>query len=68
MFSVCYKLIQFSLSLQPGIDRMGNPAEILCPSPDVENKKSLNPFLFYYKLSKITLLFIQWTNQSELLF
>ena len=47
---------------------MGNAAKILCSSPDVENQKILNPILFYCKLSKITLAFIQWINQSELLF
>ena len=40
IFSVWYKLIQFSLPLNPAIHRMGNTAKILCPSPDVENKKS----------------------------
>ena len=43
IFSVWYKLIHFSLPLNPAIHRMGNAAKILCPSPDVENKKSLNP-------------------------
>ena len=27
---------------------MGNPAKILCPSLDVENKKSLNPILYFF--------------------
>ena len=26
---------------------MGNAAKILCPSPDVENKKSLNPISYF---------------------
>ena len=30
-------------SLHPPIHRMDNPAKILCPSPDVENKRILNP-------------------------
>ena len=47
IFSVWYKLIQFSLPLNPAIHRMGNAAKILCPSPDVENKKSLNPILYF---------------------
>ena len=50
---------------------MGKAAKILCPSADVENEKSLTQahFIFYSKLSKITLDFtIQWTNQFELLF
>ena len=45
IFSVWYKLIiQFSLLLNPAKQRMGNSAEILCPTLDVENnKRSLNP-------------------------
>ena len=43
ILSVWYKLIQFSLPLNPAIHRIGNAAKILCPSSDVENKKSLNP-------------------------
>ena len=68
MFFVSYKLVQFSLPLNPAIHRMGNAAKILRPSPDVENKKSLNPIFIYCKLSNITLVFIQWINQSALLF
>ena len=42
IFSLWFKLF-FSHALNPAIHRMGNAARILCPSPDVENKKSLNP-------------------------
>ena len=47
IFSVWYKLIHFSLPLNPVIHRMGNAAKILCPSPDVEIKKGLNPILYF---------------------
>ena len=46
-FSVWHKLIQFSIPLNPAIHRMGNAAKILCPSLDLENKKSLNPILYF---------------------
>ena len=41
---------------------MGNTAKILYHSTDVEIKNSLNSILYF------TLDFIQWTNQSEILF
>ena len=34
-------------SLNPVIHRMGKAAKCLSPSPDVENKKSLNPILYF---------------------
>ena len=44
IFSVWYKLIHFSLRLNPAIHRMRNAAKILCPSPDVEIWRVSTPF------------------------
>ena len=52
IFSVWYKLINFSLPLNPAIHRTGNATKILCTSPDVENKKSLNPVLYFIASSQ----------------
>ena len=57
IFPILYKLIHFSLPLNPAIDRMGNTPNILCPRCK-EQKESLPYFVFYCKLSKITLDFI----------
>ena len=46
VFSVWYKLIDFSLPLNPEIHRMDNAAKILYPSSDAENKKSLKSNLY----------------------
>ena len=51
IFSVWSKLINFSLSLNPAIYRMANAAKILCPIPDVENKKCLNLILYFIVIS-----------------
>ena len=57
MFSILYKLIRFSLLLNPAINRMGNTSNILCPRCK-EQKESQPYFIFYCMLSKITLDFI----------
>ena len=65
MFSVWYKLIQFSLPLNPAIHvhKMDNAAKILCPIPDVENKTSLKPILYFIASSPKLLQF----SSSELI-
>ena len=40
-------LFNFSFPLNPVIHRMGNTAKILCPSPDVENRKCFSPILYF---------------------
>ena len=47
IISVWHKLVHFSLPLNLATHRMGKAAKILCPSPDVENKKSLNSILYF---------------------
>ena len=42
---------------------MGNAEKILCPSPDVENKKSINPILYFITNSPKLLK----TSSSELI-
>ena len=54
IFSFLYKLINFSLPLSPVIHRMGNTSNIMRPRCK-EQKDSQPYFIFYYKLSKITL-------------
>ena len=51
----------FSLPLQPAIHRMGNTLNILCPRCN-EQKESQPYFIFHYKLSKISLDFIELIN------
>ena len=74
-----YKLIHFSLSLNPAIHRMGNPPNILyfgCNKQEesqpwfVTNKKSLNPNLYFIaSFPKFLFSCHQWTNnQSEIHF
>ena len=46
IFSVLYKRIHFSLPLNPAIHRMGGE-HTKYSVPDVKNKKSLNPILYY---------------------
>ena len=58
IFSIWYKRIHFSLSLYPEIHRMGNKPDILYPRFK-EQKESQLYFIFYCKLSKITLDFIR---------
>ena len=57
IFSILYKLIHFFLHLNPAIHRMGNAPNILCPRCK-EQKDSQPYFIFYCKLSKIALDFI----------
>ena len=52
-----YKLIHFSLPLNPAIHRMGNIPTILCPRWK-KQKESQPFFIFFCKLSKNTLDFI----------
>ena len=54
IFSILYKLIYFSLSLNPSIHSMRNAPNILCPRSK-EQKESQPYFIFYCKLAKITL-------------
>ena len=54
IFSFLYKLIIFSLPLSPVIHRMGNTSNIMRRKCK-EQKYSQPCFIFYYKLSKITL-------------
>ena len=44
IFSILYKLIHFSLPLNPAIHRMGNKSNILCP--ECKKQKGLNPILY----------------------
>ena len=60
-FFILYKLIHFSLPLNHEIRSMGNTPNILCPRclrVNKEQKESQPYFVFYSKLSKITLDFI----------
>ena len=57
IFSILYKLIHFSLPLNSAINRMGNTPNILSPKCKVQ-KESQPYFIFYCKLSIITLDFI----------
>ena len=57
IFSILYKLIHFSHLLNPAIHRMGNTPNIMCPRCKGQNE-SQSYFIFYCKLSKITLDFI----------
>ena len=62
IFCVLYKIINFSLPLNPAIHRMGNTPNILCPR--CKEQKESQPLFhilllskaiaFYFKLSKIT--------------
>ena len=67
VFSIWYKLIYFSLPLNPAIDRMGNAPNIMCPRCKEQEKSELY-FIFYCKLSKITPRLHQWTNLSKICF
>ena len=58
IFSILYKLIHFSRPLNPEIHRMANTPNVLCPPRCKEQKESQPYFIFYRKLSKITLDFI----------
>ena len=53
-----YKLIHFSLPLKPAIHRMGIAPDILCPRCKEQKESQPLYFIFYCKLSKITLDFI----------
>ena len=57
IFAILYKLIDYSLPLNPAIHRMRNTANTLCPRCK-EQKESQSYFINYCKLSKITLDFI----------
>ena len=59
IFSILYKLIYFSLPLNPGIHRMGNTPNTLCPR--CKEQKELQAFQNYSRL-------YQWTNQCEICF
>ena len=61
MYSIWYKLIHFSLLLNPAIERMGKTPNILHPRR-MEQVESQPHFIFYCKLSKVTL-----DNISELI-
>ena len=54
VFSSLYKLIHFSLPLDPATHRMGNAPNILCPRFK-EQTDSQPYFIFYCKLFKIAL-------------
>ena len=57
IYFIWYKLIHFSLLLNPAIQRMGNTPKILHPR-HMEQVESHPHFIFYYKLSKVTLDYI----------
>ena len=61
VFSIWYKLIYFSLTLNHAIHRMGNTLNFLIP--DVKNKKSFNPILYF--IASFPKLF--WDFISELI-
>ena len=65
IFYIWYKLIYFCLPLNSAIHRMGNTSSILTPRCKVQ-EESRPYFIFYCKLSKITLRLHQWTNQSKI--
>ena len=44
IFSIWYKLIHFSLPLNPALHRMGTNPDSLCQA---KNKKNLNPISFF---------------------
>ena len=67
IFSIWYKLIYFSVPLNPATHKMGNAPNILCPKCK-EQEESQPYFIFYCKLSKIILRLHQWTNQSKIRF
>ena len=50
ILSIWYKLIYFSLPLNPAIYRVGNAPNILCPRC-IEQEESQPYFIFYCKLS-----------------
>ena len=57
IFSIWYKLIHFSLPLNPAIHRIGNSPTTLCPRCK-ESDKTHPQFIFQCKLSQTTLNFI----------
>ena len=57
IYSIWYKLINFSLLLNPAIQRMGNTHNILHPRRMEQDESHLH-FIFYCKLSKVTLNYI----------
>ena len=57
IFSIWYKLIHFSLPLNPAIHRMGNSPTTLCPRCK-ESDETHPHFIFQCKLSQTTLNFI----------
>ena len=61
VFSIWYKLIYFSLTLNHAIHRMGNTLNFLIP--DVKNKKSFNSVLYF--IASFPKLF--WDFISELI-
>ena len=57
IFSIWYKLIHFSLPLNPALYRMGTNPDSLCPRCK-EREESYPHFIFHCRLSRITLDFI----------
>ena len=57
IYSIWYKLIHFSLLLNPAIQRMGNTPNILHPRR-MEQVESHPHFIFCCQLSKVTLDYI----------
>ena len=57
IYIIWYKLIHFSLLLNPAIERMGNTPNILYPRR-MGQVESQPHFIFYCKLSKVTLDYI----------
>ena len=57
IYSIWYKLIHFHLLLKPAIQRMGNTPNILHPR-HMEQGEPHPHFIFYCKLSKLTLDYI----------
>ena len=57
IFPILHKLIYFSLPLKLVINRMDNTPNSLCPRCK-EQKESERHFIFYFRLSKISLNFI----------
>ena len=57
MYYICYKLTHFSLLINPAIQRMGNTPNIL-DLRRMEQVESHPHFIFYGKLSKVTLDYI----------
>ena len=65
ILSIWYKIINLSLSVNLVIHRAGNETNILC-SRCKRTREVLALFYILLQLSKITLRFRQWNNQSKI--